>query len=104
MKKIFKLTHPKIKPARLAEAVRCDVKKYIQRERRKELPEGFDFWDFDCKFGATAEQAEVIHEFDLGKCIAEAETQKLELFYVEILARPGKKAAATDGRKKQVDE
>ena len=34
MKKTFKLTHPKIKPARLIEAVRRDVKKY--KKERKE--------------------------------------------------------------------
>ncbi|MBT5910990.1 MAG: hypothetical protein HOH25_14445, partial [Opitutae bacterium] len=61
MKKTFNLVHPKIKLARLVDAVRSDVKKYLKRERRKELPEGVDFWDFDCKFGPTAEQAKVIH-------------------------------------------
>ena len=35
MKKTFQLTHPKIKPARLIEAVRRDVKKYLKREKRK---------------------------------------------------------------------
>jgi len=34
MKKTFNLTHPKIKPARLVEAVRRDVKKYLKREGR----------------------------------------------------------------------
>ena len=42
MKKTFQLEHPKIKPARLIEAVRRDVKKYIKREKRKSLPEGVD--------------------------------------------------------------
>lgn len=89
MKKTFKLTHPKIKAVRLAEAVRRDVKKYIKRERRKELPEGVDFWDFDCKFGSSAEEAEVIHVADIGKSIDKAEEQQLESVYVEILAKPG---------------
>jgi len=89
MKKTFSITHPKIKPARLVEAVRRDVKKYIKRERKKELPEGADFWDFDCKFGPNAEEAKVIHVADLGKSIDEAEVQQLESFYIEILAKPG---------------
>ena len=42
MKKTFKLTHPKIKPARLIESVRRDVKKYLKREKRKSLPDGVD--------------------------------------------------------------
>ncbi len=89
MKKTFQLTHPKIKAARVADAVRRDVKRYIKREQRKELPEGIDFWDFDCKFGATAEEAEVIQLSDISRCIGEAEAQQLTSCYIEILAKPG---------------
>lgn len=89
MKKKFKITHPKIKAARLIESVRCDVRKYLKRERKKKLPEGVDFWDFKCKFGPTAEASEVIHVADIGKSIDAAEEQQLESFYVEIMAKPG---------------
>ena len=37
MKKTFQLTHSKIKPARLIEAVRRDVKKYLKREKRNTM-------------------------------------------------------------------
>ncbi len=87
MKKVFQLTHPKIKPARLVEAVRCDVKKYLKRERRKPLPEGADCWEFDCKFGQTAEDAKKIDCSEIGKCLDNAEAQHLESIYLEILAR-----------------
>jgi len=89
MKKTFQLTHPKIKLARLVEAVKHDVKKYIKRERNKKLPEGVDFWDFDCKFGPTAESSEEIHLSAINKCLNRAEEQQLESFYLEILAKPG---------------
>jgi hypothetical protein len=69
------------------DAVRGDVKKYLKRERRKELPDGFDFWDFDCKFGPTAEEAKVIHVAEIGKCINAAEAEQLGSFYLEILAK-----------------
>jgi len=88
MKKTFKLTHPKTKYARLVEGVRCDIKKYIKRELRKELPKGVLSWAFDCKFGATVEDAKVIQVSDIGKCINAIEAQKLESFYIEILAKP----------------
>ena len=39
MKKTFKLTHKKIKLPRLVEAIKHEVKKYIKRERRRELPD-----------------------------------------------------------------
>jgi hypothetical protein len=89
MKKTFQLTHPKIKIPRLVEAVKHDVKKYIKRERNKKLPEGVDFWDFDCKYGPTAENAEEIHLSEINKRIDSAEEQHLESFYLEILVKPG---------------
>ena len=89
MKKTFRLTHPTIKIARLVECVRRDVRRYLKRERRRELPEGADFWDFDCRFGPTAEESVVIHVAEVGKFIGAAEEQQLESFYVEILAKPG---------------
>ncbi|MDC1446867.1 DUF6172 family protein [Candidatus Thioglobus sp.] len=91
MKKIFELTHSKIKPARLIEAVRRDVKKYLKRENRKSLPDDFDCWVFDCKFGPTEEKAEVILTSEISKCISEAEAEKMKSFYLEILAKPGHK-------------
>ena len=89
MKKTFQLTHPKIKLARLVEAVKYEVKKYIKRERNKKLPEGVDFWDFDCKYGPTSVDAVEIHISEINKGIDSAEEQQLESFYLEILVKPG---------------
>ena len=89
MKKTFKITDPKIKRDRLIEAVRHEIKKYIKRERNKSLPEGVDFWDFDCKFGPTVESAKDIHLAEITKCIDQAQEQQLDSFYLEILAKPG---------------
>ena len=47
------------------------------------------FWDFDCKFGNTEEDAAKIHLAEIGKYIDQAERQQLESFYLEILAKPG---------------
>ncbi|VGO23339.1 DUF6172 family protein [Pontiella sulfatireligans] len=92
MKKTFELTHPKIKYARLVDGAKHDVRKYIKRERRKELPKGVDFWDFDCKFGDTEVEAKVVHLSELDKCINDVEARGLLSFYVEILAKEGVRA------------
>ena len=92
MKKTFNLNHPKIKADRLFEASRFDVKKYIKRERGKILPKGADFWDFDCRFGDTEEEAKVIHLADIGKHISDAQDRGLESFYLEILAKPASRS------------
>ena len=89
MKKTFTLSHPKIKAARLAEAARCEVRKYLKRSRNRARPEGVDFWDFDCKFGPTAEEAQTLDVADVAKAICAAEAKQVESFYVEILAKPG---------------
>ena len=89
MKKIFKLTHPKTKVARLVEAAKNDIRKYLKRERKKNLPDGVDFWDFDCKFGPSPEESKEIHWSEISKYIDEADELQLESFYVEILAKSG---------------
>ena len=106
MKKNFKLSHPKLELPRLIDSIKHEVKKYIKRERRKNLPEGVDFWDFDCKFGADEASAEVIHLSAINKNISKAETDKLESIYLEILAKPGvrTKKPKEDSEEKQTQE
>jgi hypothetical protein len=87
MKKTFALTHPKIKPARLTDAIKHEVKKYLNRERRKALPPHADYWTFDCRFGATEDTATPIFTSEIGKHIDGALAQELPSFYLEILAR-----------------
>jgi len=88
MKKTFKLTHEKIKPARLVDAIKNEVKKYLKRERNRALPAEADFWDFDCRYGADAESSVVIHVKEINKHIDKALAEQLETFYLEILAKP----------------
>lgn len=87
MKKTFALTHPKLKPARLVDAIKHDIKKYLRRERNKALPAGTDYWTFDCRFGASEDSAEVVFTSELNKHVDEAVAQELPEIYVEILAR-----------------
>ena len=91
MKKTFKLTHPKIKAPRLVVAIKHEVRKYLRRERRKSLPEKVDFWDFDCRIGVDEASSEVIHVSDIDQAIDQAESKQLESFYLEILAKPGRR-------------
>lgn len=88
MKKTFLLTHAKIKTPRLIDSIKHEVKKYIKRERNKPLPDGADFWDFDCKYGHNEDKADVIHITALNKSIDDAVQHELESFYLEILAKP----------------
>jgi hypothetical protein len=89
MKKTIQLTHEKIKYPRMIDAAKSEVRKYVKRERRRELPEGVDFWDFDCKFGDTEADAKVVHLTKLDESISDIETRELKSFYVEILRKEG---------------
>lgn len=89
MRKTFSLSHEKIKTPRLVDSIKHEVKKYLKRERNKTLPPDADFWDFDCKYGNTKEEAESVHLSTLNKHIDSAHQQELESFYIEILAKPG---------------
>ena len=91
MKKTFKLTHPKIKVPKLVQTIKHEVRKYLRRERRKTLPEDVDFWDFDCQIGVDEASSEVVHVSDIDQAIDQAESKQLESFYLEILAKPGRR-------------
>jgi len=89
MKKTFPLTHEKIKYPRLIESVRAEVRKYIKRSRRKELPKGVDFWDFSCRFGYSEDEAKDIHVAEIDQFIGEAEELKVTSLYLEVIPKHG---------------
>jgi hypothetical protein len=89
MKKTFPLKAEGKNPERLLEATKHEIRKYIKRERRRDLPEGVDFWDFYCKFGTTAETASVAHLAELIPLIDALVKSDGAQFYVEILSKHG---------------
>ncbi len=89
MKKNFALQEPNKKPDRVAEAVKAEVNKYLARERRKSLPQGVDYWDFDCKVGVDAATAQRVHVKELSKSIDEVAFRNVPSVYIEILAKHG---------------
>ena len=87
MKKTFQLIVANKQKDRQVEAIKNEVRKYIKRERSKRLPEGFNYWTFDCKFGKTADEAAEIRFVDITKSIDIAASEDLESFYLELVAR-----------------
>lgn len=104
MKKTFELTHPKIQYARRVDAVKNEIRKYVRRERKKELAENVDFWDFDCKFGETAADAKGVHLSEIDKCIDAVAAKQLTSFYLEILAKEGIRAKKSDGEAEEASD
>lgn len=93
MKKTFRLTAPRQDDARVRDKIRHEVNKYVKRERRKELPDGHDRWDFNCRLGASETTAETLALKDIPTAIDRVANDGAETVYIEILATARRKAA-----------
>ena len=78
---------------RLIEASKHDIRKYVKRERNRALPEGVDFWDFDCRFGGDESTAEVVHFATLTGLIDAVAQAGGTQFYVEVVTKHGHRTA-----------
>ena len=88
MKKIFKLIDEKKHEDRVLEAVKHEIRKYVKREKKKDLPEKATmYWDFDCKIGATADEAKVVAYEELIKALDTVKADGAKECYIEILAK-----------------
>lgn len=98
MRKNFPLTIEGRQRDRVLDAIRHDIRKTLQRERRRPVPEGAQFWDFDCRIGATQDAAEAVPLDALKARLDALAREGLASVYIEILARPGVRAPrAVDG-------
>ena len=93
MKKTYALNTEGKNPDRLLDASKHDIRKYIKRERAKALPKGVDFWDFDCKTGASDTTAEPVHVAEIMGAVDALVKDGEVQFYVEITSKPGHRTA-----------
>ncbi|WP_420008848.1 DUF6172 family protein [Xanthomonas sacchari] len=87
MKKTYRLRIEGKHPDRLLDAAKHDIRKYIRRERRKTLPAGTDYWDFDTLFGTEEATAAVLPPAELLRAVDALVAAGGEQFYVEIRSR-----------------
>jgi hypothetical protein len=88
MKKIFKLTDEKRHEDRVLEGVKNDIRKYVKREKKKKLEDAkTTYWDFDCKVGATADDAKVVAYEELIKELDVVKATGVTEVYVEVIAK-----------------
>lgn len=97
MRKTFPLTAEGKHPDRLLDATKHEIRKYLKRERRRELPAGMDYWAFDCRFGPTQDDAQPVHVAAIIERIDEAVAAGAPQFYVEILARAAQRQHRPQG-------
>lgn len=93
VKKTFKLAVEGKNRDRVLDAIKHDIRKYVKRQRRVPLPEGVDFWDFDCRFGLSEAQAEPVHFATIIALVDAAAKDGADSFYLELLAKTGHRTA-----------
>lgn len=93
MKKTYNLKAEGKNRDRLLDAAKHDIRKYAKRERAKPLSEGVDFWDFDCKAGASDSTAAVVHFAEVIGAVDALVAGGADQFYVEITSKPGHRTA-----------
>ena len=93
MRKTYSLNIEGKNRDRLLEASKHDIRKYVKRERSRPLPEGVDFYDFDCKFGSDEASASVVHFATLMGLIDTVAQEGGAQFYVEVVTKHGHRTA-----------
>ncbi len=86
MRKTFPLHLPDRKDSWVMSSILVTLHKYVKRERRKEFPEGMDWWEFRCRIGANEESAQSCELADMPaaiEAIAQAEHPEV---YAEIIS------------------
>lgn len=96
MKKTFRLQASGKDDARVLDSIKTEIRKYVKRERRKTVPEGFDYWDFDCKVGADPSVAAIADVKAVTDIVDEIAKTGVTEAYVEIVAVPRRALTSVD--------
>jgi hypothetical protein len=97
LKKIFHLQKEGKNPDRLLEAIKHEIRKYLKRERGKKLPKDAVFWDFDCRFGKSSDDAQSLKVSEITSALDKASADNFTECYVEIISKASFKAKPTTG-------
>lgn len=104
MKKTFTFASKNKAPERNIDSMKFEIKKYIARERKKKLPEGTDYWDFDCRIGADESVSDKVELKEIGKNIDKIFTEGHGGYYLEILAKPAYRTKVKEDSSKKTKD
>lgn len=93
MRKTYSLNLEGKNRDRLLDAAKNDIRKYVKRERGRPLPPGVDFFDFNCKLGASEGAAATLHFATLMGSIDALVKDGADQFYVEVVTTHGHRSA-----------
>jgi hypothetical protein len=101
MKKTFPLHAPRKADARVLDAIKHEVRKYVKRERKKPLPEIGAEWKFECRVGQDSSNAQSAALKDISAAIDDVAATGIDSIYIEItgIAVPRPAAPRSDFRR-----
>ena len=92
MKKTFPLHAPGKADARVLDAIKHEVRKYVRRELKKPLPDEAACWTFACRVGVDQTAPQPAELKDIAAAIDAVATTGVDSVYIEILAVPANRA------------
>ncbi len=98
MKKTFPLQAPGKADARVLDAIKHEVRKYVRREHRKPLPEGFNRLEFDCRVGTSSADAASVALNDVSSALDAVAGTGGAVAYIEITSRPAQRFTTRTAR------
>ena len=86
MKKTFRLQESGKHPDRIIETIKHQLKKYLRREKKKKFQISNSFWDFECRFGADADNSKEVSFNEIIQLLDRAREDNWKECYIEIIA------------------
>lgn len=84
MKKTYQLHAEGKNSDRLLESTKNDIRKYLKRERKKDVPADADYITFVCKLGLDEDNAQPLHAGEIIKSVDAIAKTDANSFFVEI--------------------
>jgi hypothetical protein len=97
VKKTFRLNIEGKHRDRVLDAIKHEIRKYVKRQRRVALPEGADYWDFDCRFGTSEADTTEVHFATIMALVDAVAKEGGDAFYLELQAKTGHRRAKPAG-------
>lgn len=84
MKKTYQLHVEGKNPDRLLESIKNEIRKYLKRERKKDLPDQANYITFNCKIGPNEQDTKELHAGEIIQNIDAIVKAGKKSFFVEI--------------------
>jgi hypothetical protein len=88
MKKLFPLHHPRKADGRVLDAIKHDVRKYVQRELNKASPGGARRRTFSCRVGASETDARETPLKNISAAIDRVAQEGADVVFIAIKPTP----------------